>query len=78
MTLSNELELDDLAFRFDALCQHVDPEIFFPEQGETAREAKRICQQCVVRIDCLWYAVQHPQEGVWGGMSVRERQHMRH
>lgn len=68
---------DELAFRFDALCRSVDPEIFFPKRNETGRQAKRICMQCPVRIDCLWYATTHPQVGVWGGMSERERRRLR-
>ena len=40
-----------------ALCAQTDPEAFFPEKGGSTREAKRICQGCEVRSECLEYAL---------------------
>jgi len=41
-------------------------------QRET--EAKRVCEQCQVRADCLAYAL-HVREplGIWGGLTESER-----
>ncbi|TDO18159.1 transcription factor WhiB [Mycobacterium sp. BK086] len=62
----------------DALCSETDPEAFFPIPGGSTREAKRICLRCVVRDDCLEYALAHDERfGVWGGMSERERRRMK-
>lgn len=62
-------------------CRGEDPELFHPERGanETADEAKRVCARCLVRAECLAYAVSKPFEqlGVWGGMSSRERERHR-
>ena len=40
-----------------ALCSQTDPEAFFPEKGGSTREAKRICNRCEVRAECLEYAL---------------------
>ena len=51
-----------------ARCREHDPEIFFPEKGGSSREAKRICAECPVRIECLNYALRRDERyGVWGG-----------
>jgi len=61
-----------------AACRGVDPDLFFPERGASTREAKEVCRGCVVREDCLEYAlVNRVKYGVWGGHSERERKRMR-
>ena len=57
-----------------ANCLGVDPDLFFPERGASTKEAKSVCQGCVVREDCLEYALANRiDHGVWGGTSERER-----
>src|SRR5688500_17776601 len=61
-----------------ALCAQTDPEAFFPEKGGSTREAKRICQGCEVRAECLEYALGHDERfGIWGGLSERERRKLK-
>ena len=61
-----------------ARCRQHDPEVFFPEKGGSSREAKRICADCPVRIECLNYALRRDERyGVWGGMSERERRRLK-
>lgn len=61
-----------------ALCAQTDPEAFFPEKGGSTREAKRICQSCDVRSECLDYALEHDERfGIWGGLSERERRRLK-
>jgi WhiB family transcriptional regulator, redox-sensing transcriptional regulator len=61
-----------------ALCAQTDPEAFFPEKGGSTREAKRICQGCEVRSECLEYALAHDERfGIWGGLSERERRKLK-
>ena len=56
----------------------VDPDLFFPERGASTKEAKEVCRGCVVREDCLEYALSHGEKfGIWGGMSERERRRLR-
>ena len=71
---------DDGAFAWqaDALCAQTDPEAFFPEKGGSTREAKRVCQNCTVRTECLEYALGHDERfGIWGGLSERERRKLK-
>ncbi|MCP3913913.1 MAG: WhiB family transcriptional regulator [Actinomycetia bacterium] len=61
-----------------ANCLGVDPDLFFPERGASTREAKEVCRGCVVREDCLEYALANGEKfGIWGGMSERERRRIR-
>ncbi|GAB3566924.1 MULTISPECIES: WhiB family transcriptional regulator [Amycolatopsis] len=83
-----EVELGELVDLFDndeppewqdrALCAQTDPEAFFPEKGGSTREAKRICQGCEVKGECLEYALAHDERfGIWGGLSERERRKLK-
>ena len=61
-----------------ALCSQTDPEAFFPEKGGSTREAKRICNRCEVKAECLEYALGHDERfGIWGGLSERERRRLK-
>ena len=61
-----------------ANCLGVDPDLFFPERGASTREAKEVCRGCVVRHDCLEFALQNGEKfGIWGGLSERERRRIR-
>ena len=61
-----------------ALCAQVDPDAFFPEKGESNQAAKRICNACPVRAQCLEFALTNKeQHGIWGGLSERERRKLR-
>jgi len=58
----------------DALCAQTDPEIFFPEQGGSSADAKRVCERCPVRAECLQFAIDTQERfGIWGGVSERAR-----
>ena len=61
-----------------ANCLGVDPDLFFPERGASTREAKEVCKGCIVREDCLEYALANGEKfGIWGGLSERERRRIR-
>lgn len=67
-----------LAWQADALCAQTDPEAFFPEKGGSTREAKKVCDGCEVRAQCLEYALENDERfGIWGGLSERERRKLR-
>ncbi len=62
----------------DASCVGMDPNIFFPLKGKTAREAKEICEGCAAQSRCLDWALETDQKyGVWGGASERERRRIK-
>ena len=66
------------AWMDDALCAQVDTELFFPEQGKSSREARKVCRSCPVKKECLEWSLKTGQRfGVWGGMSERQRRKMR-
>lgn len=61
-----------------ANCLGVDPDLFFPERGASTREAKEVCKGCIVRGECLEYALANGEKfGIWGGLSERERRRLR-
>lgn len=61
----------------DANCLGVDPDLFFPERGASTRKAKEVCRGCFVRADCLEFALQNNELGIWGGLTERERRRIR-
>jgi hypothetical protein len=61
-----------------ALCAEVDPELWFPEKGESARPAKQVCARCPVRRPCLDYALATGEpNGIWGGLTPPQRRALR-
>lgn len=60
-------------------CATVDTDLFFPEKGSnTSRYAKSICNGCPVLIECReWALAQEELQGIWGGLTFRERQRER-
>ena len=69
---------DAPAWQRKANCMGVDPDLFFPERGASTKEAKEVCRGCVVREDCLEYALANGEKfGIWGGLSERERRRVR-
>ncbi len=64
-----------------AACATVDPDLFFPENGGSSpgqvRAAKAVCRRCPVTAECLAYALANDEVfGIFGGLSVRERQRL--
>jgi hypothetical protein len=48
--------------------------LFYPERGESARPARRVCARCPVCQSCLEYALSNRiTHGIWGGLTERER-----
>ena len=77
--MANVDEAGDVeSWQMFANCLGADPDLFFPERGASTKEAKAVCQGCVVREDCLEYALQNGEKfGIWGGLSERERRRIR-
>jgi len=58
-------------------CAEISPSVFFPSDGVGVEVAKKICQDCEVRAQCLEYALANRiDHGVWGGTSERERRRL--
>lgn len=74
MNLYTESLLQPEPWTRDALCAEVGGDMFFPDLGEAAHEAKKICAACPVRDACLEYALRNRvKEGIWGGMNYKAR-----
>ena len=73
----SETDIDE-RWRDQALCAQTDPELFFPEKGSSSAGAKRVCGSCDVRDQCLEDALRRDERfGIWGGLSVSERDRIR-
>jgi WhiB family redox-sensing transcriptional regulator len=59
------------------LCVGADPEIFFPSHGDPGTEARQICASCGVRADCLKYATEADELGIWAGLDQQQRRAVR-
>lgn len=59
-----------------ASCARTDPDLWHSDQGDRAREARKICRRCPVRVQC---AESRPigVTGIWAGMSEREKRRKR-
>jgi len=63
-----------MAWRHQAACRGIDPEIFFPDEEAPGDTAKAVCVRCPVRQPCLeWALATREKEGVWGGCDERDR-----
>ncbi|GAA4179102.1 WhiB family transcriptional regulator [Streptosporangium oxazolinicum] len=61
-------------------CATSDPELFFPltPSAEHEARAKAVCERCPVLEECRAYALRAAEpEGIWGGLTVRERRGLR-
>ena len=59
-------------------CRDIDPGVFFPNSEVEEAHARSVCSRCTVRLDCLALALSTPRmEGVWGGLTARERRRLK-
>jgi WhiB family redox-sensing transcriptional regulator len=57
-----------------ARCKGMVSNLFFPDEGADATEARETCERCEVRQACLEYALdQGIAHGIWGGLDEHER-----
>jgi WhiB family redox-sensing transcriptional regulator len=60
-------------------CLTADPDLFFPvadgdAAGQQVSRALRICADCIVRQQCLEFAMRTREPaGIWGGTTPEER-----
>jgi WhiB family transcriptional regulator, redox-sensing transcriptional regulator len=79
------MERTDEMWQRKAACRGPQATIFFPpshfekkdEKDRRERSAKAICGDCIVRGDCLNYALSiREPHGIWGGLNETERRVM--
>ena len=63
----------------DAACRAFPwPELFFPGREETVSHlVKECCAECPVAAECLTYANENREYGVWGGTTEKQRDYQR-
>jgi len=63
------------------LCREIGIEFFFPEENGSGTDiykySRKICDKCVVKNECLEWAVKHEAFGMWGGTTPMERKAIR-
>jgi WhiB family redox-sensing transcriptional regulator len=72
----NREQLVDLPILDGARCSdpNVDPDLWFPDQGQSIFEAKAICSTCPAFNECLTFALGRTNlGGIWGGATESER-----
>ena len=57
----------------DGLCKTYPTKLFYQYDTKKDRLAKRICALCPVKTQCLEYALENHETGVWGGLNDMDR-----
>lgn len=63
-----------------ASCTGMETDFYFPEQNKISQEnllAKKICETCIWKKECLTYALHFRVMGIWGGTSLKQRDEIR-
>ena len=61
-----------------AQCRNIDPALAVPVTDEVTPEMARACAQCPVRIECLAFGVERPEQpGILGGYPQSDRRKIR-
>jgi WhiB family transcriptional regulator, redox-sensing transcriptional regulator len=79
------ISFDPEAWMLSANCLGRTDLFFAPDDSETRAErryresqAKSVCHDCVVRVECLSEALRSDERfGIWGGLTERERRSVR-
>lgn len=67
-----------MAWRRKAECADMPPMNFFPVGRENVKHVLAVCQSCVVREECLKYALDNGIEhGIWGGLTESQRKKLK-
>ena len=70
-------DLGSPAFFADAGCKDADPTLFFADSNSKIARAKEVCANCPIQPMCLKWALENAEDGVYGGMTPRERKKKR-
>jgi hypothetical protein len=55
-----------------------EPDNYFPERGVNPTNARSICPQCPVVDECLSYGIIYDEDGIWGGLTRKERKRLKY
>ena len=72
--MTDPLLNDEGSWTVKANCIGEDTSVFFPGPEDDPKAAIKICNRCVVRDDCLDWAIKTEERfGIWGATSERAR-----
>jgi WhiB family redox-sensing transcriptional regulator len=54
-----------------------DPDAFFPSHTDPGTRARQACAACPVRGQCLTYATEADEYGIWGGLDQQQRRNLK-
>ena len=80
MELREHFAFDNEHWRNDAACRGYPTTWWYPQRGNriaTTKQAHEICTRCPVTEQCLQSAIIRFEEGIWGGVNIRERRSIR-
>ena len=77
-----ELRFPNFSDKGNPACAETDPEAFFPDRNGTIslreiRIAKSICSSCPYKSECLEWALDNRETGIWGGLTEMDRRRIR-
>jgi WhiB family redox-sensing transcriptional regulator len=68
---------DDLSWKDLGRCRDAPSYLFYLERHlEAFIVAQKYCTDCEVKNQCLRYALEHQELGVWGGTTEHQRRKM--
>jgi WhiB family redox-sensing transcriptional regulator len=59
------------------LCIGQDPAPFFPSHTDPGTRARQVCAACPVRGQCLTYATEADEYGIWGGLDQQQPRNLK-
>jgi WhiB family redox-sensing transcriptional regulator len=66
--------IDGRSWMARAACRGEAITDWFADDPHVTGAARSVCERCIVKADCLEYALAHDiRHGVWGGASERQR-----
>jgi WhiB family transcriptional regulator, redox-sensing transcriptional regulator len=70
--------LDRERWRYDAACRKQPTAWWFATKLEGSSRARRVCDGCTVKAECLEYALERPALlGLWASTTTQDRVLMR-
>lgn len=85
---TDHLTIPEFVLEDDPNCATVDPELFFPQETEyingsiryvykNLAAAKKVCEPCPLKMQCLEFALKNGEFGIWGGTTEEQRRNLR-
>lgn len=74
--------MSDTDWILDANCKGTNTRVFFiyredKNQRQRREAAYQVCRECLVRQECLDYAIVNNEIGIWGGTTDKDRRLLR-